>query len=147
MIRHILFAGLVAAAASLLPGNDAQADHCYYSSGHPTRVYAAPTGGIFGGRTFYVTPSYNYSPGYSFNSYPSHSYGISGYPAYGYSYSRSPSFYYSRPGFSISIGSGFRRSYYGSSHGYGYRPSYGYSSRSGIGFRFGGGFYGHRHRH
>jgi hypothetical protein len=146
MARHILFAGFVAAAASLLPADNAQADHCYYGSGYPIGAYSVPSVRVYGGATYYSMPSY-YSPGYSFNSYPAYSYGFGGYPAYGYGYSSSPSLYYSRPGFSISIGSGFGRSYYGSSYGYGYRPSYGYSSRSGIGFNFGGGFYGHRHHH
>jgi|GEM_PF-571710 len=136
MTRHILFAGLVTVAASLLPSSDARADHCYYNGGYPVRTYAAPRAGIYGGTSYYVPQSYYYSPGYSYNTYPAYSYGLSGYPAYGYGYSRSPSFYYSRPGFSISIGSGFRRSYYGSTFNYGYRPSYGY-----------GGFGRHYHRH
>ena len=58
--------------------------------------------------------------------------GLSSYSSYGYGYSRpSSGIYYSRPGFSISIGSGHSR--YG---------SYGYS-RSRYGSLFGS----HYHRH
>ncbi len=148
MNRHILFAGLVTVAASLLPVSEARADHCCCNGGYSIGGYLAPTARVYSGATYYAPQSYYYSPGYSSYSYPSYSYGFGGYPSYGYGYSSYPSYYYGRPGFSISIGSGFGRSYYGSPFGYGRSYGYGgFGSRSGIGFSFGSGFGGHRHHH
>jgi len=107
-MTRLLALGTVVAALTLVGAADtARADHC--------SSYGRSGGSSFGFSSRSYRPSY-YRPSYS---------------SYGYGYSRpSSGVYYSRPGFSISIGSG--RSRYG---------SYGYS-RSRYGSSFGS-----HHRH
>lgn len=108
MKRRIALGAVVAAVALMGSLDSAKADHC--PTYRPSYSY-----GYSGS---YYRPGYSY--GYS-NSYyrPSYSYR----PTYGYS---QPSFGYSRPGFSITFGSG--RS------GFSFGRSYGHS-----------GHHGHRH--
>lgn len=99
----------VAAAATMFVGsvNTAQAEHCS-SFGRS---------GISFGSSYRPSYGYSYRPSYSSYGYrPS-------YSSYGYrpSYSRGSSFGYSSRGFSISIGSGYRPSFYGGHRHSGHR--------------------------
>jgi hypothetical protein len=136
MTRHILFVGLCAATVYLLPVDAAFADHCRCGGGYSIGGCTTPATAVPSGTVYYSSPAtsgYYYSPQYYS---PGNSYYRS-YPSYGYS----------RPGFSISIGSGFG-SRFGS--GFGNRP-YGYSSfgsRYGYsGFGFGSSISRHHHHH
>ena len=143
MKHHILFAGLVTAAASLATAETALADHCSCNGGYSIGGCTTPDARNYSGTTYFA-PSvtngyyhqpqiYYYQPRYSV---PQTTY-FRSYPSYGYS-SRS----YSRPGISIHIGSGSRLSYGSRPYGYGYGRNYGH------GFGFGSSFHLHsRHRH
>lgn len=88
-MKRILTLGTIVAALALVGTVDtARADHCSSYGRSPSFGYSNYS-------------SRSYSPRYS---QPSYGYG-------GYGYSRpSSGIYYSRPGFSISIGSGYRSS-------------------------------------
>ncbi|MBC7822171.1 MAG: hypothetical protein IAG10_35250 [Planctomycetaceae bacterium] len=112
MKKLILLAMLVAGAFTVSATSVAKADH-----------WGGCNSGWGGG---YYSSGYSYAPSYyapSYNSYYA--------PSYGYG-NRSYGSYYRQPGFSISIGSGYRGSGYG---GYGGQRghSHGHSHR------------GHRH--
>ncbi|NQV22802.1 MAG: hypothetical protein HQ518_00415 [Rhodopirellula sp.] len=148
MRRHILFAGLVVTAMSMLTAETVVADHCSCNGGYSIGGCSTPLVGSYGGTTYaaplqtngyyYQPQPYYYQPQYYrpstayFGSYPSY-----GYSSYGYSG-------YSRPGISIQFGSGFGSSY-------GYRPySYGFGRSYGSGFGFGSSLLyrgGHHHHH
>ncbi|MFM9966239.1 MAG: hypothetical protein ACKV2Q_34105 [Planctomycetaceae bacterium] len=116
MKKLILLAMLTVGALTLSVTSEAKADH---------RSGCGPSyggGSYYSGYDYaprYTTRSY-YAPVYSYNYGPSHSYGYA-YPSSGIAYSR--------PGLSISIGSGYR------GYSYGNYGSYG-----------GGGHHHHHHR-
>lgn len=112
MKKLILLALLAAGAMTLSVTSEAKADH-------------RSCGPSFGGGSYYR--GYSYEPSYYSRSYYAPVYSYSSGPVYAYP---SSGFSYSRPGVSISIGSGYRGYSYGS---YG---SYGGYSRG-----------GHRHHH
>ena len=127
MNRHILIAGLCAATASLLTVDTAQADHCRCGGGYSIGGCTTPSAPASTGVRYYAGPaasSYYYSPSY--------------YSPGSYYYGGSPSYGYYRPGFSISIGSGFGYRPYGGYNSFG--PRYGYG-----GFGFGSSFSHHHH--
>ncbi len=127
MTRHILFAGLCAAAASLLTTDAAFADHCRCGGGYSIGGCTTPSAAVPRGATYYssrVSSGYYYSPRSNY-------------------YRSDPTYLYSRPGITISIGSGFRSGYGGyRPYGYSFGPRYGYRS-----FGFGSSFHRHHHHH
>ena len=141
MSRQILFAGLVAAAASLLPAEAAFADHCRCNGGYSIGGCTSPSAQVYSGATNYSVPAangYYYQPQqYYVPQYQTQYY----YPGSAY-YGSYPSYGYSRPGLTIQFGSGIRS-------GIGYQPySYGFGQRYGYGFGFGSSFHSHsRHHH
>lgn len=102
MKKLLIIAALLMCGLLVSSNGVAKADH---------RSGCGPSWGS-SGRSLYYGPVFSY--GYS--AYPDYSYS---YPSYGYSYPSS-GIYYSRPGVSISIGSGYGW-YGGSSRSYRHR--------------------------
>ena len=110
MKKLMLLVALVAVAFVVSSASEAKADH----------MSGGCRGGFYGGGYSYA-PSYSYGYTPSYYSTPVYSAPVYSYGAvnsFGYGYPTT-GFYYGRPGLSISIGSGYRGSSYGSYGGNG----------------------------